>query len=244
MSKPRIGISTKVAVHAGPHFVGYRRIYTNDDYVQAVLAGGGIPVVLPLIGDPAVITDMVGNIDGLVLMGGNDVDPALYGEEPQTKLGGISIEQDTFDTALYHAAAAGKKPVLGICRGAQLINVLNGGTLYQDMSYAKFSSIKHNQEDHPRQPIHAITIEKGSRLYDIYGATTRVNSFHHQCIKDVAANFTITARSKDGVPESIEHTGDTFILGIQWHPEMMSQTNTAAQKIFTAFIAATAQRME
>ncbi|CEM62546.1 Protein NtpR [Treponema phagedenis] len=236
--KPVIGISGSILVNKGDSFVGYKRVYANQDYVNSVLRAGGIPLILPFTEDVAAAAEMVRLIDGLILSGGHDVDPSLYGEEPLLKLGETFPQRDVFDEALYKKAIALRKPVLGVCRGLQLINVMNGGSLYQDLSYANFIKIKHDQDDGPCRLTHTITIEDDSFIKTAE-TPYRVNSFHHQCIKKIAEGFTVAAKSLDGVVEAIQKiTADVFVVAVQWHPEMLSATNANARNIFEEFIKA------
>lgn len=235
--KPIIGISGSILVNKGNSFSGYKRAYVNHDYIQSVINAGGIPIILPFNENEEVTKMMIKNVDALILSGGHDVDPTLYNEEPLLKLGEIFPERDKFDSTLYKNAIKLKKPILGICRGFQLINVINGGSLYQDLSYADFVNIRHNQVDNPSQATHSILVNKDTFLYEIVGEKFRVNSFHHQILKDLAKDFKIVAKSKDGVIEAIEKiTEDSFIFATQWHPEMMSSTCKEMQNLFNKFI--------
>ena len=153
------------------------------------------------------------------------------------KIGEVFPKRDVFDMELYKTAIKLKKPIFGICRGYQIINVINGGTLYQDLSYADFVKIKHDQVDNPTQATHFVELEEGTFLKNILGKEYKVNSFHHQIIKDVAPEFKVVAKSSDGVVESIEKiTEDSFIIGVQWHPEMLSLNCEKSQEIFNSFV--------
>ena len=180
---------------------------------------------------------MVENIDALILSGGHDIDPNRYGEEPLLKIGETFPKRDEFDSVLYKYAIKNKKPVFGICRGFQIINVINGGSLYQDLSYAGFVTIKHNQVDNPKMATHFVEVENETFLGDVVGNKLRVNSFHHQIIKEVAEGFKIVAKSSDGVVEAIEKIDETnFVIGVQWHPEMLSEGDVIFQEIFNKFV--------
>lgn len=235
--KPVIGISGSILINKGNAFCGYRKSYVNQDYVESVLRAGGIPFIIPFNEDMQATKEMVDKVDGIILSGGHDVDPKNYNEEPLLKIGEIFPERDAFDMTLYRCAVESKKPVLGICRGFQIINVIEGGNLYQDLSYADFVTIKHNQGDNPTQSTHSVKLEDGTVLKTILGEKTRVNSFHHQIIKEVADGFKIVAKSPDGVIESIQKiTDDMFVMGIQWHPEMLSKNRSEMQEIFNVLI--------
>ncbi|WP_288868129.1 gamma-glutamyl-gamma-aminobutyrate hydrolase family protein [uncultured Parvimonas sp.] len=235
--KPVIGISGSILINKGNAFSGYRRSYANQDYVEAVLRAGAIPFIIPFNEDLEATREMVEKVDGIILSGGHDVNPYYYGEDPMLKIGELFPERDVFDMELYKTAIELKKPIFGICRGYQIINVINGGTLYQDLSYADFVKIKHDQVDNPTQATHFVELEEGTFLKNILGEKYKVNSFHHQILKDVAPGFKVVAKSSDGVIESIEKiTEDSFVIGVQWHPEMLSASNEKSQAIFNAFV--------
>lgn len=235
--KPVIGISGSILINKGNAFSGYRRSYVNQDYVEAVLRAGAIPFIIPFNEDLEATREMVEKVDGIILSGGHDVNPYYYGEDPMLKIGELFPERDVFDMELYKTAIELKKPIFGICRGYQIINVINGGTLYQDLSYADFVKIKHDQVDNPTQATHFVELEEGTFLKNILGEKYKVNSFHHQILKDVAPGFKVVAKSSDGVIESIEKiTEDNFVIGVQWHPEMLSASNEKSQEIFNEFV--------
>ena len=237
LKKPIIGISSSVIVDEAGSFAGYKRAYVNKDYVDAVVRAGGVPLIIPFTTDKEVIVSQVQIIDGLILSGGHDVSPYNYGQEPNPKLGETFPERDTYDMLLLEESKKRNIPILGICRGSQIINVAAGGTLYQDLSYADFVKIKHDQVDNPTQATHFVDLEEGTFLKNILGKEYKVNSFHHQIIKDVAPEFKVVAKSSDGVIESIEKiTEDSFIIGVQWHPEMLSLNCEKSQEIFNSFV--------
>ena len=235
--KPVIGISGNILINKGNTFSGYRRSYVNQDYVEAILRAGGIPFIIPFNEDLESIREMVEHVDGVVLSGGHDVNPYNYGEDPLLKIGEVFPERDIFDMEIYKTAVKFNKPVFGICRGFQIINVVNGGSLYQDLSYADFVKLKHDQQDNPSQATHFVKFEEGTFLRDILGEESKVNSFHHQILKDVAPGFIVVAKSPDGVVESIQKiTEDCFVVGVQWHPEMLSVKYEDSQKVFDEFV--------
>lgn len=201
------------------------RCNVPNTYINAIQRAGGTPLLLPVTNNPEVIQQMVEHIDVLVLTGGEDVDPLQgYGEEPIPGMGGIVPIRDFFDIQLARAAVKRGIPVLGICRGEQVLNVAFGGTLYQDIpSQVKTKKpVKHNQDAPSAYGTHSIVVSKGSVLHQVMGADTlRVNSFHHQAVKDVAPGFTVTARAADGVVECIEM--NPRVLGVQFHPEGLGE---------------------
>lgn len=234
--KKVIGISGSILIDKGTVFPGYKRSYVNNDYVQAVLLGGGVPLIIPVSTDEEVIEAQLRNVDGIILSGGEDVNPLLFGEEPNEFIGETMNERDTFDLTLIKYAIKMKKPILGICRGCQILNVALGGDLYQDCSQAENYKVSHIQKCNTTQGSHTIDIEKESYLYSIFGEKEIVNSYHHMSIKNMADEFKVVAKSKDGIIEAIESNNELFILGVQWHPEMMASTNEKMLEIFKLLI--------
>lgn len=232
MSKTLIGISGNILISEK----GMERAFVNCDYVNSVIAGGGAPVILPVIDDNEAIEAQMRNIDGLLLSGGYDVNPLLYGEEPTEKQEFIYPEIDEHDIKLIKAAYKMNKPILGICRGIQILNVAFGGTLYQDLSHIEDCFIKHSQNSKRNMAGHTVEILKKSKLNEILGDSIQTNSFHHQAVKDIAPDFIADAWSKDGVIEGIEMQGEGFILGVQWHPEGMIDKYPIMIKLFKAFV--------
>ena len=239
MKKPLIGISGSTTHLENGLFAGYNRCVLDQTYIDAVIRADGIPYILPFNTDDEIIEEMVKNVDAIILSGGNDIFPLLYGEEPKEKLGEIFPDRDKFETILINTAVKLKKPILGICRGHQLINVTFGGTLHQDLSYGENVTIKHFQKAKWNIFTHSISIDKNSFLNDIFEVSGIgfVNSFHHQIINKIAPGFKVIAKSSDNVIEAIENLdSENLILGIQWHPEMMAATDKYAHKIFKKFI--------
>ncbi|HIB1912188.1 TPA: gamma-glutamyl-gamma-aminobutyrate hydrolase family protein [Enterococcus faecium] len=237
MKNPIIGISGSIIVDREGMFPGYKRSFVNEDYISSVLKNGGIPVVIPVNQEEKVIEQQVEQIDGLILTGGYDISPEKYHEEPLQKLGDTLLERDNFDFLLLKKAKEKNLPILGICRGSQLINVYHGGSLYQDLSYRKENTLKHWQGHDPDKVTHTVDIDKNSKIYEILRCSEiQVNSFHHQLIKDVPNNFMISARAKDGVVEAIEATNYGFLIGIQWHPEMLHKTTLVMNELFKQLI--------
>ena len=234
--KPIIGISGSLIIDEGGMFPGYERAYVNNDYVQSVVLAGGVPFIVPMVYDEAIVKSQLECVDALILSGGHDVNPLLYGEEPTQKIGALLPKRDKFDMTLIKIVMELKKPILGICRGEQVLNVANGGSLYQDLSYIDGCYIKHSQGSASSTPTHTVDVIKGTKLHEILGDTVMTNSFHHLAVKDVAPGFKVSALSKDGLVEAIENDGEGFILGIQWHPEMMAKDEPIMLKIFERLI--------
>lgn len=234
--KKIIGISGSILIEKGRIFPGYERAYVNNDYVQSILLAGAVPVILPVSTDEDVIKAQLKAVDGILLTGGEDVNPLLFGEEPRKFIGETMDERDTFDSILIKNALEQKKPILGICRGSQILNVVCGGTLYQDCSLSENQYVGHIQGCKTSQASHSIDIEEESYLYEIFGDRALVNSYHHMSIKDVAEGFKIIAKAKDGIIEGIQKNDGSFALGVQWHPEMMAASNDNMLKIFKLLI--------
>ncbi|WP_318616267.1 gamma-glutamyl-gamma-aminobutyrate hydrolase family protein [Sporosarcina sp. YIM B06819] len=230
--KPIIGITPDVEQDDN-HFL-------RNDYVQAIIRAGGLPFVIP-IGHAADIAQIVGIMDGLLLTGGNDINPILFNEEPHTHLGEVSPSRDLFELELARQMLVGDKPILGICRGLQVLNVAVGGTLYQDLHQQNEGPmLQHLQKAPNAHPSHFVQLEKGSLLAEIAGSERiQVNSFHHQSVKDVPAVFNVTGVASDGIIESIESVTHQFVLGVQWHPERLAMTgDTVSLRIFERFLSA------
>jgi putative glutamine amidotransferase len=216
-----------------------------NDYVRALVAAGvprsAIEIFTPLAPEPGPV-----DFDALVLGGGVDVNPSLYGAETLSG-GGVEVddERDAIDFALLEEALREKRPVLGICRGLQVINVALGGTLVQDLPIERPSPVVHqNPEDPPEKTRrdHTVTVAPGTRLAAIAGAgELAVNSRHHQAIAKLAPGLEISATAEDGVPEAVESDRDGWLVAVQWHPENLAG-DPAAAGLFAEFVAAAARR--
>lgn len=208
-----------------------------QDYVLAVQKAGGVPLILPASEDSQTIRQLAELCDGILISGGNDILPSLYGEQLQS-CGKVFPWRDAFDLELTKITLfETKKPLLGICRGCQIFNVALGGTLYQDLPSESF--LPHTIVSLPRNfASHFVNIKEGSLLHHTTEITRLgVNSYHHQAIRNLAPGAIAAAVSDDGVTEAIELPGEQFFLGVQWHPEMM-QDSDVQQSLFSAFIAA------
>lgn len=244
MKKPVIGISGSIMKDSSGDFAGYERAYVNNDYIESVVRAGGIPYIIPLVENEEVIKEQAKFIDGLIMSGGQDVNPILFNEEPCKELGEILPKRDKFDICLIKEVANLKKPILGICRGEQIMNVAFGGSLFQDLKFSEGSYIKHNQKKLPNFATHSVKIIEGSKLYEILGGETLINSFHHLSVKEVAPGFKIVGYAKDGIVEAIEKDGENFIVGVQWHPEMLSKDYENMAKIFEVLVEKAKNRRE
>jgi putative glutamine amidotransferase len=205
-----------------------------DAYLAAVRAAGGCPLVLPVGSSP----DVSCAVDGLLLTGGGDIDPALYGCAPAgTELDSVDPERDRTELELVRAAPPGL-PILAICRGIQVLAVAFGGTLLQDIPAAVVTPIRHRR-DAPRHVVaHVVDVHPASRLASLVGRRIGVNSFHHQAVKTVPPPLRPCGWSLDGLIEAVEAAGDTFRVGVQWHPEDLVPADAAALALFRGFVAA------
>lgn len=189
----------------------------GETYVHAVRKAGGVPVILPLVRDEEQAKALLARIDGLVMSGGEDIAPEYYGEEIYNETVEVNALRDTSDFLLIQAARDCGKPIMGICRGLQLINVAFGGTLYQDLPSQM--EVQHRQDTSSSVPTHMVGFEKGSRIAELVGPDSlRTNTHHHQAIKDIAPRLKVTARSADGVVEGCEGPG---VFCVQFHPEAL-----------------------
>ncbi|PTX65035.1 putative glutamine amidotransferase [Melghirimyces profundicolus] len=212
------------------------------DNSDAVLEAGGVPFLLPHTRDPEVIRRMAEQMDGLLLTGGDDIDPSLFGEEPQIGLGEVEPERDRMEIALSRKMVEAGKPVLALCRGCQILSIALGGDMYQDLFSQREGLIQHVQRGPRDYPSHSITIQKGSLLEKIAGSNRlRVNSFHHQAVRNIPEGYTVSATAPDGVVEAFEADGERFVLGLQWHPENLYRKDDFARRIFRAFVEACEQ---
>ena len=216
MMRPRILLTT--SSRASPYFLRSDSL-TGQNYSQAVAAAGGLPVMVSSLG-LELVDDYLELADGLLFTGGADLDPHHYGAEPHPQLGLVDPERDAFEMALYRGARARGLPVLGICRGIQLINVAEGGTLQQHLPSLP-GTIQHEQVNKGSALLHTVRIEPSSRLARALGAAViYTNTFHHQAVELLGQNLRATGQTGDGVIEAIEGDSDSFVLGVQWHPEM------------------------
>ena len=231
MPKPIIGIGSDV--HTAPGERDRAFVYTT--YTESLRRAGAIPVLIPP--QPENAADIVEGLDGIVLAGGEDCDPSVYGEEPHPTVEPMDARRQTNDLALAKLARERGIPTLGICLGLQVMNVAAGGTLVQDIDSQIATDIEHASDPSNRNR-HGVTIEKGTKLASIIGAGDKtVNSSHHQSIKNVGEGFRVTAHAPDGVVEGIEDPRHPFYVGVQWHPEDMKGED-AASALFGAFIEA------
>ncbi len=235
MNKPVIGIIGNTFMTATGMFNSMERDYVNSDYINAVLRNGGVPAVIPASSIIEGPKEALSFCDGLLFPGGEDIHPWYYGEEPLPVIGELRPE---IDEAFLKAGKYGlmhKIPMLGICKGHQFLNVLLGGSLYQDLSMRKKDSIQHLQKRKRSYLTHRVEILEGTRLSSILGqGTCQTNSMHHQAVKELGKGLRASAYAPDGVIEAMEDE-EGLILGIQWHPENLIESAPIMNKLFADF---------
>ncbi len=222
------------------------RLFIAANYMGGVVRAGGLPFILPLELSEGMAQQIMDECDGFLFTGGPDIDAKAFGEENLKCQGGISPWRDKLELELAKLAIDGGKAILGICRGVQLINTVMGGTLHQDiyMGHEPHTMLKHWQEAPDWYPVHDVRIERSSKLYKIFGTECLpVNSYHHQAVKGTGAGLTVAARTTDGVIEAVEGADDRFIIGVQWHPEMMWENDAQQLKLFSAFVEAASLKL-
>jgi len=230
VNRPRIGVTLDADEAA-------RRYELPRAYADAVLAAGGLPILLPHAVEAA--GAYLALLDGLVVTGGAfDVPPELYGEAPRTECGPTKPERTAFEKDLLEAALAARLPVLGVCGGMQLLNVVRGGTLHQDL--ARDAGLPGHAQPAPKDvPSHAVAVAAGTQLAALLGAgELRVNSTHHQAVKDAGTGVLVSARAPDGVVEAIELPDLRFALGVQWHPEAVASHEPRHAALYRGLVAA------
>ena len=206
-------------------------------YMDGITEAGGIPVMLPLTDDEGTIKQLLDGIHGILLTGGHDVHPSVYGEEPSPKCGTACRERDAMESILLRNALERDIPVLGICRGIQFLNAYLGGTLYQDLPTEHPSDTEHHQSPPYDIPAHKVTIVDNSGLSRLLiKDSLSVNSYHHQAVKEKADSLKTMAVSEDGLIEAVEMPGKKFVWAVQWHPEFSFRTDEDSRKIFKEFI--------
>lgn len=236
--KPIIGVFGQIEFPKNYIQPGYRRLSFNEDYPRVIHEAGGTPIVITPFEDHSGLKDLVAICDGLFFIGGDDLHPHLYGEEPINQLHLIDANRDAFEYEGLKLAEEMGLPCFGVCRGMQLMNVYFGGKLYQDIYSQANISNQHNQESHIGLGSHTVIVETGSFLDKAMGQKEIVtNTHHHQAVKDLAPGFKISGKSKDGVIEAIERVEGAFMAGVQWHPEMMvNYRNPEQLEIFKYFV--------
>ncbi|MFC7370245.1 gamma-glutamyl-gamma-aminobutyrate hydrolase family protein [Fictibacillus iocasae] len=230
--KPIIGITSSTQKHNGLDSVS-----VHQKYVDSVITAGGIPFVLP-IGNRETAKKSAEFCDGILLSGGEDLNPVSYDETPHPDVGKVNSKRDDFEIALVKYTREQKKPIFAICRGIASLNVALGGKLIQDVHSQLEKSIKHYQEAARGEVTHHVKVEKESLLHEITGQDElQVNSFHHQAVGRLADELKVSAKAPDGVIEAIEgKSRNPMMLAVQWHPEEMAHENEDMHKLFKAFV--------
>lgn len=213
----------------------------NHRYFTALATAGAAPVMVPLLEEEAVLRAIYERLDGVFLAGGVDLDPASYGHERHTLCGSTDVNRDRVELLLARWALEEGKPLLGVCRGMQVINVARGGSLYQDCGEQYPGSIKHDyfpnagfERDYLAHPVRVV---EGTKLRQaLGGAEVPVNSMHHQGVRDVGAGLVASAYSPDGLIEALETPDERWAVGVQWHPEMLIDGDAGTRRLFEAFL--------
>ena len=233
MTRPVIGIVSRRVPFTHDN-KPYPRYGVAISYCESVERSGGVPIVFPLSDDKAVLEQFYGLIDGLLLPGGQDIHPMHYGEEPHAKIEQVDPKRDLTELYITKRALADDMPILAICRGEQIMNVAAGGTLYQDLhSQVSPDCLRHFQDFTEEWSSHSIKVEPGTKLHEIIGEEkAMVNSYHHQCVKDLAPDFKVSAVAPDGIIEAIESTTHTFAVGVQWHAELLYDNHDFNMALF------------
>jgi putative glutamine amidotransferase len=233
--RPLIGVTTSITIGAHPE-----RAYVNSAYLRAVQAAGGVPVLLPPTLDAEGRRQLLAEVNGLLLTGGGDVDPARFGEEPHATVSDVAPARDDLEIEATRAALDGRRPVLAICRGLQVLNVALGGSLHQDVASEPGSPIRHRQAEPRDQPSHRVKVAPASRLAEVLGAEeVDVNSMHHQAVNALGRGLVPVAWAPDDIVEGLElDDRRRFVVAVQWHPEELVGHSEAARRLFAALVRA------
>lgn len=211
-------------------------IRVENDYAKAIERAGGLPIITQVTEDDNTIDEYIKIADAIVFSGGEDINPNLYGADFHPTVQGVSFERDEFERKLFEKAVEKKIPILGICRGMQLINSLMGGDLYQDINSEVKEASGHSFAKDLSRGILKITTIEGSRIRKHLGEEILVNQYHHQAVKNLAKDFVATAKSRDGIIEAMEYTGDQYINCVQFHPESLIDYEPKFLNIFKELI--------
>jgi putative glutamine amidotransferase len=236
--RPLIAVTTSITVGTTPE-----RAYVNSTYLRAVQEAGGVPVMLPPQLSADALLTLGERVQGLLLTGGGDIDPARFGESPHPTVYDVAPSRDTLEMAALRQALDRSIPVLAICRGIQVLDVAMGGSLYQDVFTDPGTEIRHSQKEPRHEPTHKVTLLPGSRLAEVMGTeTVEVNSMHHQAIKGLGRDLVAVAWAPDSLIEGVEGADRSrFLLGVQWHPEELVAHSEPARRLFTALVRAAAR---
>lgn len=232
---PKIGITCFDQKNPNNH-APYTALSNN--YITAVTRTGGLPYLLPVVTQEALLDSYVNEMDGFIFSGGIDISPCFYGENPHPLLGETSIRYDRCQIPLMQKVIAARKPLLAICRGNQVLNVACGGSLYQDVSLHSDNVMKHSQSAQRGDACHVVHLEPGNTFFDLFGKVVWTNSYHHQSVKELGHGLRVCGRTEDGIIEAIELENYPYGLGIQWHPEVMLESENSMLVLFENLIKA------
>lgn len=238
--RPLIGIPCQADYREGSG----RPIYCNNrTYIHAIENAGGVPVLIPMLNDLSLLESLLTRLDGLLFSGGVDMNSCHYNEEAHPHLGEFDQRLDEFELFLVHWALQARMPIVGVCRGMQLLNVALGGSLYQDLETQYPEVMVHCRRELPRNTlIHSVHVTAGSQMEQVLGTNEIwINSIHHQAVKEPGQGVRISGHSEDGVAELLEMADYPFVLGIQGHPEELYTNETLCAKLFSAFVEACSQ---
>jgi putative glutamine amidotransferase len=236
---PVVGITADFA-EANARTKNEPALFLAQRYYRVVEQAGATPLILPPLSSAAAIRHSLDLLDGLLISGGGfDIHPSYYREQPIRQLGAIKAQRTEFELDIAAAALKKDLPILGICGGEQALNVVLGGSLYQDIAAQVADASEHQQSDKKSSGGHQVQIPDGTRLRAIVGQSSlKVNTTHHQAVKQLGKGLIVDAIADDGVIEGIESTRHTFVIGVQWHPEVLAPRHQGQRRIFEAFIAA------
>lgn len=209
----------------------------QSTYTSAIENSGGIPIIIPYTENEEALNRYIEICDGVLFTGGCDIEPRIFGEEVRDTCGKIQVSRDTLELAFFKKAFTHKKPIMGICRGIQLINVALGGTLFQDIPTECPSKISHQQTEPKTLPSHSVKIISDTPLMELIGKEKMTaNSFHHQAIKALGEGLRVMAYSNDGIIEAVYYNGEAYVRGYQWHPELLCTSDDDSKALFDNFI--------
>jgi putative glutamine amidotransferase len=245
MRRPLVGVTTSITTsRTAGSSSRPERAYVNSVYVSAVQQAGATPLLLPPQLDEASRAALLERLEGVLLTGGGDIDPARFGEPAHPTVSEVSAARDRLEIALVGHAIHHDLPILAVCRGLQVLNVALGGSLFQDVGTDPGTPVAHSQKAPRHVPTHGVKVAPGSRLAGVLGVDAlSVNSLHHQAIKALGRGLRAVAAAEDGIVEGAELEDETrFVLGVQWHPEEMVAESEPARQLFRAFVDAAARR--
>lgn len=235
MPKPIIGITTNLLYRPGP-YSGRSSTNNNKDYEDAIFKAGGIPILLPPTAHLEDTRAQLQLCQGLLLAGGDDINPILYDEEPSKVLGETHLLADIHHLTLAKLALELNLPILAICRGMQVLNIVKGGNVYQDLTEYPYDYLQHQQKAPRYDVVHTVTTDKNCLLNELLGPSFPTNSFHHQVLNKLGQDIIATAWTKDLVIEGIELQNYPFAVGVQWHPEILLALSDSMLPLFKKFI--------